>query len=224
VISLRGAKPPFNRLEQGNPFFRLFHHPLTTRRIGVRYRDHMEMAMKKLLVILVPCMLATGCAPALYAAGAMSRRPNAHARVINTAPLTFPVGRWDNVMMLDAGTPLKVLKMDGTVVTGRFIVASNTTLRLAADDLEGGIPFADVMRVDRLGTASGTIAREGAKGAAVGAGAAGVLGLLFGVAPPPRVFAGAAILGAYHGAESAAGTPGPGTVYLAPSVVPGVPR
>ena len=176
--------------------------------------------MTKLLVILVPCMLATGCAPALYAAGAMSRRPVSRPYVINTAPPASPVGRWDNVMMLEAGTPLKVLKMDGTVVTGRFIVANNTTLRIDAENLEGGIPTADVMRVDRLGTASGIVAREGAKGAAIGAGAAGVVGLLFGVTPPPRVFAGAAILGAYHGAETAAGTPGPGTVYLAPSVVP----
>jgi hypothetical protein len=175
----------------------------------------MEMAMKKLLVILVPCMLTTGCAPALYAAGAMSRRPNAHAHVINTAPPPSPAGRWDNVMMLEPGTPLKVLRMDGTVVTGRFVVANNTTLRIAADGLEGGISSADVMRVDRVGTASGVIGKGGAKGAAVGAGAAGVLGLLFGVAPPPRVFAGAAILGAYHGAETAAGTPGPGTIYLA---------
>jgi hypothetical protein len=180
----------------------------------------MEMAMKKLLVILVPCILTTGCAPALYTAAAMPRRPSARAQVINIAPPPSPVGRWDNVMMLEAGTPLKVLKMDGTVVTGRFILASNTTLRLAANDLEGGIPSTDVMRVDRLGSASGSIAKQGARGAAVGAGAAGVLGLLFGVVPPPRVFAGAAILGAYHGAETATGTPGPGTVYLAPSVVP----
>jgi hypothetical protein len=180
----------------------------------------MEMAMKKLLVILMPCMLTTGCASALYTAGAMSRRPGSHPYVINTAPPPSPVGRWDNVMMLEPGTPLKVLKMDGTVVTGRFVIASNSTLRLAADDLEGGIPSADVMRVDRLGTAAGIVAKEGVKGAAMGAGAAGVVGLLFGVAPPPRVFAGAAILGAYNGAERAAGTPGPGTVYLAPAVVP----
>ena len=122
--------------------------------------------MKTLLVILVPCLLTTGCAPALYTAAAMSRRPTARAHVINMAPPPSPVGRWDNVMMLEAGTPLKVLRMDGTVVTGRFIVASNTTLRLDAKDLEGGIPTADVMRVDRLGTPAGIIAREGEIGRA----------------------------------------------------------
>ena len=170
--------------------------------------------MKKLLFILIPCMLTTGCAAGLYTAAAMSRGRHA-ARVHHTRLAEPPpVGRWDNVMMLEPGTPLKVLTMDGTVIVGRFVTANTVTLRIDSEQTTS-VAAASVMRVDRIGTASGTVASEGARGAVVGAGAAGVLGLLLGVTPPPRVFAGAAVLGAYQGATSAAGIPGPGTVYLA---------
>lgn len=170
--------------------------------------------MTKLLTVLIPCILATGCAPGLYAAAAMgSPRRASHVHVERTAA-PAPVGRWDNVMMLEPGAPLKVLTMDGTVVTGRFVTANTATLRIDAAPTTT-LDMVNVMRVDLIGTASATLGREGAKGAAVGAGVAGVAGLLIGVTPPPRVFAGAAILGAYHGAATAAGTPGPGTVYLA---------
>ncbi|CAN5733953.1 hypothetical protein BH24ACI5_BH24ACI5_27370 [soil metagenome] len=170
--------------------------------------------MQKLLIILIPGILTTACAPGLYTAAVMSRpRPASHVLVQRPAD-TPPVGRWDNVMMLEPGTPVKVLTMDGTVVTGRFLTANIAALRIDAAQTTT-LDMVNVMRVDRIGTASGIVGREGAKGAAVGAGVAGVAGLLLGVTPPPRVFAGATILGAYQGAATAAGTPGPGTVYLA---------
>jgi len=172
--------------------------------------------MKKLMMILIPVMLTTGCAPGLYTAAAMTRpRPAARIHVERPAEPP-PVGRWDNVMMLEPGTPVKVLTMDGTVVTGRFLTANTVTLRIESAQTTS-LAVANVMRVDRLGTAPGIVAREGAKGAALGAGVAGVIGLLVGVAPPPRVFAGAAVIGAYQGAAGAAGIPGPGTIYLAES-------
>ena len=170
--------------------------------------------MKKLLIILVPSILTAGCVPSLYTAAAMSRsRPGSplhHERVV----VPPPIGRWDNVMMLDPGTPLKVLTKDGTVINGRFVTANTATLRIDSDQTTS-LAMVDIMRIDRLGTASGTVAKEGVKGAAVGAGVAGVAGLLFGVRPPPRVFAGAAVIGAYTGAAEASATPGPGTIYLA---------
>ena len=119
-------------------------------------------------------------------------------------------------MMLDPGTPLKVLTMDGTVVTGRFVSANNKTLRLDVANPEA-LAMTDVMRVDRTGTASGIVAKEGLKGAAIGAGVAGVAGLILGAAPPPRVFAGAALIGGYVGVTDAAGAPRLGTIYVAAS-------
>ena len=38
---------------------------------------------------------------------------------------------------------------------------------------------------------------------------------MLGMAPPPRVFAGAALIGAYKGAADAAGAPRLGTIYVA---------
>ena len=69
----------------------------------------------------------------------------------------------------------------------------------------------------RVGTASASVAKQGARGAAIGIGAAGVFGLMLGIAPPPRVFAGAAVIGAYNGAADAAGAPRLGTIYVASS-------
>ncbi len=170
--------------------------------------------MKKLLIILVPSILTAGCVPSLYTAAAMSRsRPGSH--VHHERPVEPPpIGRWDNVMMLDQGTPVKVLTRDGTVVTGRFVTANTATLRIDSDQTTS-LSMVDVMRIDRLGTASGIVAKEGVKGAALGAGVAGVAGLLLGVTPPPRVFAGAAVIGGHKGAADASATPGPGTIYLA---------
>ncbi len=172
--------------------------------------------MKKLLIVLIPSLLTTACAPAMYGMAALSARSR-HAEHRYERPAEpSPVGRWDNVMMLEPGTPLKVLTMDGTVITGNFITANNRTLRLDTPNIEA-LAMTDVMRVDRLGAPSKTVVREGAKGAALGAGVVGVAGLMLGVAPPPRVFAGGAILGGYMGAADAAGAPGRGTIYVASS-------
>ena len=129
--------------------------------------------MKKLLIVLIPSLLTTACAPALYTAGgdvgAVAPPDHRYERPVEASP----VGRWDNVMMLEPGTPLKVLTMDGTVLTGNFVAANNRTLRLDADNIEP-LAMTDVMRVDRLGTPSQFRGPEqGVRGAAIGAGAAG---------------------------------------------------
>ena len=172
--------------------------------------------MKKLLILLIPALLTTACAPGLYSMAAMSARSRHTSHLYNRPAEVSPVGRWDNVMMLEPGTPLKVLTMDGTVVTGNFVAATARTLRLGAGNL-GPLAMTDVMRVDRVGTASASVAKQGARGAAIGIGAAGVFGLMLGIAPPPRVFAGAAVIGAYNGAADAAGAPRLGTIYVASS-------
>lgn len=179
--------------------------------------------MKKLLLLVVVLgALSTACAPGMYSGGMMPGPYVSRPMYQPRPPVAeSPVGRWDNVMMLAIGTPMKVLTIDGAVATGNFVAATNTTLRFTSWSGEVALASADVMRVDRLpGLPSAGLVRQGAKGAMVGAGAVGILGLLVGHAPPPRVFLAGGLLGAYHQAESASMAAGPGTVYLAESVAP----
>jgi len=176
--------------------------------------------MNRLLVVLPWALLATACVPASYpwqrASLGYPRGPyGAGVRVVAS---DSPVGRWDNVMLLPAGTPLQVLRTDGRTAIGRMDGADSATLRLQATSGPIAIASADVMRIDRVAPG---VARNVGKGAAVGAGAVGVLGLIAGRVPPARLFAAGAIVGGYHNAELAA-MAGPTTVYLAPWGAAGV--
>ena len=175
--------------------------------------------MKMRTALIVATVLTTGCVPSMYTAGALARarhRPAPRAEV----SLPSPVGRWDNVMMLEAGTPLRVLTMDGRVATGHFVLANIEAVTIATGNREEIVAAGEVMRIDReAGSGKGSLRRETIKGAALGAGAAGVAGLLLGVTPPPRVFAAASVIGAYQEGTGAALTPGPATIYLAHSVL-----
>ena len=129
--------------------------------------------MRKLLVVLPWALIATACVPAAYLGQQMPfGYPAAGAsygpavRIQEAAP---PVGRWDNVMMLAVATPVQVLRMDGGIATGRVVAADNSTLRLQVASGEVELAAAEVMRVDRL-EGAGSVVRDGAKGAAVGAG------------------------------------------------------
>jgi hypothetical protein len=134
----------------------------------------------------------------------------------------LPIGRWDNVMMLGAGTSVQVLTMDGGMATGQVIGADSSRLRLRVASGEVDLASEDVMRVDRL-EGSRSMVSDGAKGAAFGAGAVGVLGLIIGHVPPARLFAAGAIAGAYNNVELGAVARGGATVYLAPAAAPGSP-
>jgi hypothetical protein len=126
-------------------------------------------------------------------------------------------GRWDNIMMLAPGTPLRVLTMDGIVTEGRMVTASSKALRFSAGQAEIAVAMHDVARIDRGNETDE--AAQGARGAIYGAAFVGWLGLLGGRMPPPRAFAAGAIAGASLAAGNAAARPGPGTLYLAPAIV-----
>jgi hypothetical protein len=166
--------------------------------------------------VLAVAALAAGCAHPLMGGGPFMTPPR-QAMVALPAPPS-PVGRWDNVMMLEPGTPIRVLRMDGTRADGRFHSASPAVLRVGAGEVAHEIPQPDVVRVDRLPHFGGDAQAEAARGAAVGMGAVGVIGLLVGRMPPPRVWAAGAITGGYYGAQSQIHAAGPGTIYLTPSV------
>ena len=179
--------------------------------------------MRKLLVVLPWALIATACVPGAYVGQRMPFGYPAVGASYGPAPRfqepAPPVGRWDNVMMLAIGTPVQVLRMDGGMATGRVVAADNSTLRLQVASGEVELAAAEVMRVDRV-EGAGSVVRDGAKGAAFGAGAVGVLGLVSGQVPPARLFAAGGIAGAYHNAELGISARGAATIYLAAEVAP----
>ena len=184
--------------------------------------------MKKALIIIPFAALSAtaGCVPMYGAAmhgspAAFPLRPAVYGPSVGMGTAA-PIGRWDNVMMLPRGMSIDVLTADGQRTTATFVTATNTLLRVESDAGEVEIPAEAVIRIDRwYGGPAGTksVARDAAKGAAVGAGAMGVLGLLTGVAPPSRVVAAGAITGAYNYAESGRAMRTSVVVYLAPGAV-----
>lgn len=196
--------------------------------------------MKKLLavmVVMVPtALLTSACVPATYLprspySGHWAAHPP-HAPAPAPANTPLPIGRWDNVMMLEVGTPLQVLTLDGIVTSGSYVAATGAMLRVRAGSTEREIEAAQVMRVDRLaGAGARSGVQAGTKGAALGAGVVGVLGLIVGRVPPPRLFLAGAIAGAAQGVQAAQWQRGSTMIYLAPVVTtvgpqatPGTPR
>jgi hypothetical protein len=176
--------------------------------------------MKRVLPLLLLAALSTGCVPAAYAIRAAgARHRGADLGGLDRAPL--PVGRWDNVMMLAAGTPVQVLTMDGAVAAGPLVAADSVTLRIRVASGEAALAAADVMRVDQVGS-SDTL-REGVRGAAYGAGAVGVLGLIVGHLPPPRLFLAGGIIGGNEQIQLARLGKGSRIIYLSPAVAPASP-
>ena len=179
--------------------------------------------MKKLLLILPLIGLVASCAYPVQSlqgvyAGQRPMNPRAPGPQFSLASL--PVGRWDNVMMTAVGTPLLVLMMNGTTATGEVVAATNDTLRLRVASGEVTFAAADVMRVDRLAGGARSAVKDGARGAAFGAGVVGVLALIAGQAPPARVFAAGAIIGAEQNVEFGKLARGATTIYLAEGAVP----
>ena len=176
--------------------------------------------MKRVLPLLLLAALSTACVPAAYAIRAAgARHRGGDVGGWDRAPL--PVGRWDNVMMLAAGTPVQVLTMDGAVASGPLLAADSVTLRIRVASGEAALAAADVMRVDRVDS-SDTL-RDAVRGAAYGAGAVGVLGLIVGHVPPPRLFAAGGIIGGHEQIQLARLGRGSRIIYLAPAVAPAAP-
>ena len=179
--------------------------------------------MKRLLLIAPLFGLTAGCAypvqslPGAYA-GQRPMYPRTPGPQFNLASL--PIGRWDNVMMTAVGTPLLVLMMNGTMATGEVVTATSDALRLRVASGEVDLAAADVMRVDRLAGGARSVVKDGARGAAFGAGVVGVLALIAGQAPPARVFAAGAIIGAEQNVEFGSLARGATTIYLAQGAVP----
>jgi len=168
----------------------------------------------RLIPLVLAAILSSGCAYPMMGGGPF--RPPAHWAVGPPVALPSPSGRWDNVMMLEHGTPVRMLRMDGTRVDGRFLSASPAILRVETKGTALEIPQPDVARLDRLPHVGSPARAEAARGAMVGAGAVGLVGLLTGRLPHARHWAAGAIAGGYGAAQAQVHAAGPGTIYLAP--------
>jgi hypothetical protein len=172
--------------------------------------------VKRLSIVLAAAVATSSCVVPAY--GVAGRR--SHLVRPDYANVPTPVDRWDNVMMLAPGTPLKVLMADGALADGAIVSATTSTLRLRTISGEVELAAADVVRIDRAPQGANSLTQAGVRGAAYGAGIVGLIGLALGHAPPPRVFLAGAIAGAANGVEwQQRMAPGPSTIYLAPQIV-----
>jgi hypothetical protein len=192
--------------------------------------------MKKLVAVLFLTTLTTACATAGYPlqsmppsypgdSGYMGRPmygPPPMGPAASFQMPVLPIGRWDNVMMLAPGTPVQVLLMDGGMATGLVTRADSTSLSLKVAAGEVELASTRVMRIDRLSSTESAV-KDGAKGAALGAGVVGVIGLIAGKVPPARLFAAGGIIGAYNNVEVGLAARRNATIYLAPDVAPVAP-
>jgi hypothetical protein len=186
-------------------------------------------AVMKIALTIIPfaaAALTTACVP-MYGGPAMRgmppaylSHPPAYGPSIPVAGAPAAVGRWDNVMMLPYGAAIEVLSADGQRTSASFVAATTAFVRVQSVAGEAEIPAEAVVRIDRwLGGPEGTrsVTRDAARGAAVEAGAIGVIGLLVGRMPPARTFAAGAIVGGYDNAQAGRALRQAVIIYLAPS-------
>jgi hypothetical protein len=171
---------------------------------------------QRLCLVLIALAVTSACTPIFF--GDRRMRARAYHGTSGYAAASA-VGRWDNVMMLEPGSLIRVLTSDGAPITGRSVVASLQILRLRVGELESELDARNVVRVDLLATPRAGTARQALRGAGTGLGIVGVLGLLLDAAPPPRVFATGAIVGAKHAVDLESAGQVPGTIYLAESAI-----
>ena len=178
----------------------------------------------KRLVLLLPLVVTAACAyPPMSVAGAYQSpypmSPRSYGPQVNLA--APPIGRWDNVMMTAVGTRLFVLMMNSDTASGEIVTASDDNLRLHVAAGVVDLPASRVMRVDRI-TTGRDVVKDGARGAAFGAGVVGVLGLIAGHVPPVRLFAAGGIVGADQNVQNSFAAKG-ATIYLARGAMPSHP-
>jgi hypothetical protein len=181
--------------------------------------------MKRVMLLLPLIAMAGGCVyppPSMSGnyAGQYPIRPRPYGPQVSFGVL--PVGRWDNVMMTAVGTPLFVLMMNGNTASGDVVSVTDETLRLHVASGDVDVAAANVMRVDRVSTRRDVV-KDGARGAAYGAAVVGVLGLIVGHVPPPRLFAAGGIIGANQNVQDSLAAQHATIIYLARGVVPSGP-
>jgi hypothetical protein len=177
--------------------------------------------MKRVILLIPLVTVVGGCvypppSTSRGLAGQYGAHPGPYGPQVNWS---LPVGRWDNVMMTAVGTPLFVLMMNGDTASGEVVLATRDNLRLHVAAGEVDLPASNVMRIDRV-TTNRNVVKDGARGAAYGAAFVGVLGLIVGHVPPPRLFAAGGIIGANQNVQDSLASRGATIIYLARGIVP----
>jgi hypothetical protein len=176
--------------------------------------------MKNALAIVSVTLLSAGCSPMLY---------SGYTRPPVTAPFgppaamgPLPIGRWDNVMRLPHGSTIDVLTPDGTPNVGLIQMATATTVTVQVDGHDVEIDRVRIIRVDLVdlpGSEAQAVARSGARGALLGAGAMALVGFVIGGSawPPPGALIRAGVAGgAVSGVQSSLTNRQGRMIYLTP--------
>lgn len=180
--------------------------------------------MKKLLAVAVALFPTIACSPLLLPPSAVGHY--GHMRPMHAlAPPPLPVGRWDEVMRLPAGSTIEVLTMEGAGLA-RVVRADGHTLSVDTSDGPAAIARADVIRVDLVdlaGSEFDSVAMSAGRGALLGAGAAAAVAAVIGrpVWPPRGALLRAGLVGgAVAGGHAAVVNRRARIVYLAPDHAP----
>ena len=176
--------------------------------------------MKNALAIVSVTLLSAGCSPMLYSG---YTRPSLAAPYNPSGAMgPLPIGRWDNVMRLAHGSTIDVLTPDGKPNVGLIQMATAGTVTILVDGHAIEIDRARVIRVDLVdlpGSEVQAIARSGARGAFLGAGAMALVGFVVGgpAWPPPGALIRAGVAGgAVSGVQSSMTDRRGRMIYLAP--------
>jgi hypothetical protein len=158
--------------------------------------------------VLLAGIAASGCTPVVSRYGPSYRYPlRAPAPLPLADTYSNPRGRWDQVMLLPAGSTIAVLTMDG-VRAGKLSRADGYGVQVFVNGTEEEISRPDVMRVDLVdlpGSEAAAVAKRTVGGAALGVGAAALFGAVVGGSawpPPGALLRAGAAAGGVIGAES----------------------
>jgi hypothetical protein len=159
--------------------------------------------------VLVAGLVVSACAPYTLPYGRGFRSPIVQPPLMRAVdPFDNPRGRWDNVMRLLPGSVVDVLTVDGAAHVGKISRTNALTVWVFVAGIEEQIPRADVVRVDLVdlpGSEAAAVATRAAGGAALGIGAAALLGGVIGGSawpPPAALLRAGAAMGGVAGAEA----------------------
>jgi hypothetical protein len=175
--------------------------------------------MQKAIVIVLAAFTTTGCSHLMYPGLYSPARSRSVAPAPPPPPM--PIGRWDNVMRLPRGSVVDVLSMNGEAFVGPVTGIDGSAVRVVVRGVEEHVSRADVLRVDLVdlpGSEAGAVAKRVGLGAAVGVGAAALIGGVIGGAawpPPGALLRGGAAVGGLAGGEAALAARQGGLIYLA---------
>lgn len=174
----------------------------------------------RMFLLVTATVLATGCSAVMHPG---SYRSGYYGRRVAPVADSAPVGRWDLVMRLAAGTTIDVLTRSGHAHVGGFAGADETEVRLTIAGAETFVLRTDIVRIDLVdlpGSTTGAVAKRAGLGALLGTAASVVIAGVIGSdawPPPGAMLRAGAAAGAVTGGEAALIERRQRVIYLAPA-------